>query len=298
MRVAMLLMAGAILVMCLGAVAVKAGPSDAAAWQIEAEADRAVAAEMAARAEADEAVMHSVETGAAAEALPTFSPRGEQLVARMAKGFLGEIHRESPKWWDCGVETPKEAQAARADRIARHVLAAQREFNTTWLSSWAVIAVIWSESRGDVCAIGPNSRAAAREMGLIPEDRIFNRWTADDVRTLLESPQWKKSRAKIGADIGMGQEIWQRYARILDPNGDLRCGKRDLPCRVPTLSEVLNYRDGARVTITGMTYRRWMYRNTQPWEHWPGSVRSLSYGMKIARLARAMGGDVTERPVW
>jgi hypothetical protein len=264
----------------------------------EAAGDRAVAAELAEQVEVDEAAMYSVGTGATEEVLPTFSSRGEQLVSRMAGGFLAAIHRESPKWWDCGVETPKEAQAARADRIARHVLAGMREFDAKWLSPWAVIAVIWSESRGDVCAIGPNSRKAARDLGLIPEDRIFNRWTADDVRTLLESPRWQKSRAKIGADIGMGQEIWQRYARILDPQGELRCGKQELACRIPTLSEVLSYKNGARVTITGMTYRRWMYRNTQPWENWPGSVRSLSYGMKIARLAQSMGGDVSEKPVW
>jgi hypothetical protein len=196
------------------------------------------------------------------------------------------------------LETPREDQSARADRIARQVLAALRDYDLRWLSSWAVIGTIWSESRGDYCAIGPNSRKAARDLGLIPEDRIFNRWSADDVKVLLESPKWKKSRAHIGADLGLGQDVWQTYARIMDPHGKKRCGRKDLPCRVPTLDEIMSYENGSRVVATGMVYRRWMYRNTQPWEHWPGSVRSWSYGMKIARIVQGMGGDVRERTVW
>lgn len=270
------------------------------AWQVEAISDRAMAAKLAAeeKAEAGNQVMHDVRQSAEEATMPTFSPRGEKLVAEMADGFLKAINRESPKWWGCGVETPKGEQHVRAERIARSVLAGMRDYDAKWLSAWAVMGVIWSESRGDICAIGPNSRAAARDLKLIPEDRIFNRWTAADVRTLLENPKWKKSRARIGADIGLGQEIWQRYARILDPNGEKRCGTRELACRVPTLDEVLQYDSGAKIVITGMTYRRWMYRNTQPWEHWPGSVRSLSYGMKIARLVQSMGGDVSERTIW
>jgi hypothetical protein len=264
----------------------------------EAAADVAMAGDLATAVDRAEAQMYVVGTGAEEEALPVFGPAGERLVARMAEGFLTAIRRESPKWWGCGVETPKEEQLARADRIARGILDGQREWDLRWLSPWAVIATVWSESRGDPCAIGPNSRKAARDLGLVPEDRIFNRWSADDVKALLENPKWKKSRAKIGADIGLGQEVWQRYARILDPNGDLRCGRKDLACRVPTLDEVLSYKNGPRVVITGMVHRRWMYRNTQPWMHWPGSIRSLSYGMKIARLVQSMGGDVSERPVW
>ncbi len=228
---------------------------------------------------------------------PVFSPEGEALVQRMAVGFLKKTRQESKRWWGCGVETPEDDQLARAETISRQVLSSLRDNDLRWLSHWAVLGTIWSESRGDPCAIGPNSRAAARDMGLIPEDRMFNRWSAEDVKSVLEHPKWKKSRAKIGADLGLGQMVWQRYARILDKDGDKLCGK-GYPCRVPTLDEILSYDDGAKVVITGMVSRRHMYRSTMPWEHWPGSVRSLSYGMKIARIAQDMGGSIRERPVW
>lgn len=289
MRSLVFIMALAALMVPIGPRA--AAPSDLASDKLEAEGDLAAAAEI-------DAVPVVDPLASEADERPTFSPRGEVLVRRMAEGFLGQIRRESPKWWGCGVATPLDEQPERADRIARGVLAAMREHDLRWLSPWAVVSTIWSESRGDPCAIGPNSRKAARDLGLVPEDRAFNRWTAEDVRALLEHPRWKRSRDRIGADIGMGQEVWQRYARILDPEGDLRCGKRDLACRVPTLDEVMRYDSGAKVVITGMVHRRWMYRNTQPWEHWPGSIRNLSYSMKIARLAQSMGGSVSERPVW
>lgn len=226
------------------------------------------------------------------------SPAGERLVSRMAEGFLREVRKESPKWWECGEETPPDEQMARADRIARGVLVGMRDWDLDWLSPWAVVSTIFSESRGDPCAIGPNSRRAARDLKLVPDDRKFNQWTAEDIRTLFDNPRWQRSRSKVGADLGLGQDVWRRYARILDPDGNLRCGRRDLPCRVPTLDEVLSYESGARVVLTGMVYRRWMYGNRYPWEHWPGSIRSLGYGIKISRLVSEMGGSVSERPVW
>jgi hypothetical protein len=69
-------------------------------------------------------------------------------------------------------------------------------------------------------------------------------------------------------------------------------------CRVPTLDEILSYESGSQMVATGMVYRRYLYRTTEPWFHWPGSIRSLSYGMKIARIVQEMGGDVREKTVW
>jgi hypothetical protein len=122
--------------------------------------------------------------------------------------------------------------------------------------------------------------------------------SAKDVKILLESPKWKKSRAHIGADLGLGQDVWQTYARVLDPEGDEKCGRKDLACRVPTLDEILSYENGPRVVATGMVYRRYMYHSLQPWGFWPGSIRSLSYEMKIARIVQEMGGDIREKTVW
>jgi len=67
---------------------------------------------------------------------------------------------------------------------------------------------------------------------------------------------------------------------------------------VPTLDEVMSYHGGARVVVTGMISRKNMYRDAKPWLFWPGSIRNISYGFAIARIASEMGGDVNERPVW
>lgn len=299
MRVAMLLMAAAILMLLMGAVVARANVSDSTAWEaveLEAAGDRAVAGDLAVSDGQAQEAMFAVGT-AQEGALPTFRPAGEELVRRMADGFLKKTRGESKRWWGCGEETPESDQPERAERIARNVLAAMREFDLHWLSHWAVIGTIWKESRGDPCAIGPNSRKAAKKLGLVPDDRIFNRWSAEEVKALLENPKWKKSRSVIGADLGLGQEVWQRYARILDPNGNKSCGK-GLACRVPTLDEILSYEHGPRVVATGMVYRRHLYREMQPWLHWPGNVRDLSYGMRIERIVQEMGGDIREKPVW
>jgi hypothetical protein len=225
------------------------------------------------------------------------SPAGQALADQMAAGFLKAIHAEAPAWWGCGVATPVAEQPARARALAEAVLVAMREQGATWLNPWAVLAVTWSESRGDPCAIGPLSRKAARELKLIPEDRLFNRWTAADVRTLVTHPKWLRARAKVGADLGLGQQIWERYARIADPAGPLSCGK-GTPCRVPTLDEALSVDGGARSLITGMAWRKAMYRAARPWQHWPGSVRDLGYDSKVMALVYRMGGKDGARPVW
>ena len=249
-------------------------------------------------ADVQEIITIESENASPETSMPTFSPAGEQLIARMRDGFLKVIRKESTKWYACGVATPEEDKALRAEKIARYTLDAMREYNTTWLNPWAPLAVIYSESRGDQCAIGPNSRKAARELNLIDPSKPFNGWTKDDIVNVINHPKWKKSRAKIGADLGLGQQVWQRYARVLDPDGKHFCGSKDLRCRVPSLDEILSVEDGPRVITTGMITRNKMFRSKRPWEFWPGARRSLSYDIKITSIIRALGGSDGEKIVW
>lgn len=230
--------------------------------------------------------------------LPTFSPAGEKLVERMRDGFLNTIKQESSKWYECGQLTPKEEKPLRAEKIARYTLAALREYDLKWLNPWGVLAVMYSESRGDQCAIGPNSRKAARDLGLIDDEKPFNQWTKEDIATIFDNPKWKKARGKIGADLGLGQQVWKRYARILDPNGNDKCGTKALKCRVPTLDEILSVENGPRVVATGMLTRNIWHRSKRPWEFWPGTVRNLSYDMRITQLIYSLGGKDGEKAVW
>lgn len=230
--------------------------------------------------------------------LPTFSPKGEELVERMRDGFLKNIKRESNRWYECGELTPEEDKSLRAEKIARYTLAALREYDLKWLNPWGVLAVMYSESRGDQCAIGPNSRKAARDLGLIGAEKPFNQWSRDDLEQVLTSPKWKKSRAVIGADLGLGQQVWQRYARVLDPRGDDKCGSKELRCRVPTLDEILSVERGPNVVATGMLTRSRWHRTQQPWAYWPGTIRNLSYDMRISRLITTLGGRYDEKPTW
>lgn len=229
---------------------------------------------------------------------PTFSPAGEKLVARMRDGLLKVIKRESNKWYECGELTPDENKPERAEKIARYTLDALREYNLTWLNPWSVLGVIYSESRGDQCAIGPNSRKAAVALKLIDPEKPFNQWTKEDVVSLMEHPKWKKGRGHIGADLGLGQQIWERYARILDPKGTDRCGNKALTCRVPTLNEILSVENGPRVIATGMLTRKMWHRDIRAWAYWPGTIRSLSYDMRITAIVSTLGGSDREKPVW
>lgn len=229
---------------------------------------------------------------------PTFSPAGERLVERMRDGFLRTINRESNKWYECGQLTPNKEKSDRAEKIARYTLAAIREYDLKWLNPWGVLAVMYSESRGDQCAIGPNSRKAARDLGLIDADKPFNQWTRDDIAEIFDNPKWKKARGKIGADLGLGQQVWKRFARILDPKGDDKCGSKELRCRVPTLDEILSVENGPRVVATGMLTRKIWHRDARAWSYWPGTIRDLRYDMRITALVYSLGGKDGEKPVW
>lgn len=231
-------------------------------------------------------------------AWPTFSPAGEKLVERMSDGFLKTINRESNKWYECGQLTPAEEKSNRAEKIARYTLSAIREYDLKWLNPWGVLAVMYSESRGDQCAIGPNSRKAARDLGLIDDEKPFNQWTKADIAEIFDHPKWKKARGKIGADLGLGQQVWKRYARILDPNGTDKCGSKELKCRVPTLDEILSVENGPRVVATGMLTRKIWHRDVRAWTFWPGTIRNIRYDMRITALIYQLGGKDKEKPVW
>jgi hypothetical protein len=234
----------------------------------------------------------------AAENMPTFSPEGEELVKQMVQGFVKRINREGGNWYECGQLTSEENKVFRTEKIVRYTLAAIRQYDMSWLNPWAILAIIYHESRGDQCAIGPFSRQAAKQLRLISQNKPANQWSKEDIITVIDKPRWKRSRGRIGADLGLGQQVWSAYARILDPQGDLVCGGKDLRCRVPTIDEMLSVEDGPRILVTGMLTRRIWHRTNQPWLFWKGTARDPRYDMRISRLITALGGKHNAKAVW
>lgn len=204
----------------------------------------------------------------------------DNLVERMATGFVQLIKREIPKgrWYDCGVPTPRDQWQERASAMARHVLLAAEEYNLKE-SPWIAWAIMFKESRGNRCAIGPIPRERARELGLAPE-KSHRKWSESEVQSIVQSPRWRGRPV----DLGLGQVVWKRYARIPDGTS----------VRVPTLDEMLSLEDGARVLVFGMQLRSrtTKYRKlaSRPHLFWRGSVPSYGYASEISSLSRAMGG--------
>lgn len=234
----------------------------------------------------------------------------ENLIADMARGFVKATQRESKKWWECGQPTPSTEWLARAERMARVLVAAMDEYGADF-SPWGVWGVIWVESRGNRCAVGPNPRryAAQKKLAQLPSKYFL--WTEQDIKGLLTSPGWRGRPV----DLGVGQVVWKRYARIpcehrpavywspLDGRatfvrtGPEAChieGGREV--RVPSLEEMISLEGGLRATVWGMVSRQsWsLKRNRTPWLYWKGMVADYQYLSMVVNVVANMGGPIRE----
>jgi len=214
----------------------------------------------------------------AANKPPPSDAEREHLADKMAAGFVTAIRKESKYWWECGVPTPREQWLPRAKTMANALLDALDEFNVK-VNPWGPWGVIYHESRGNRCAVGPNPRKVAYRKGLI-EQKQYYMWTEEEVLSVVNHRQW----GKRVADLGLGQVVWRRYARIKE-NGRVR---------IPTAQEMLSVENGARVLAYGMLQRQ-HYKNARewkpmPWLFWPGSAPDWDYGMTISRIVKRMGG--------
>ncbi len=217
----------------------------------------------------------------------TFDAPTERLIEEMVDGFVGMIQKESDKWYECGIETPHDQWHSRAETMARHVVASSNEVGMT-ATPWGLWGVIYKESRGNRCSIGPNPRKYAVRVSIIDEPRNPHLWTEDDVRSVLGHKRWKGRTA----DLGIGQIVWRRYARLPCEQGSRGCFRENRRwVRVPTLDEMLSVKGGARVAAYGMkTRQNWRARNNIPWIYWPGANANYEYAQAIADIVRQMGG--------
>lgn len=219
----------------------------------------------------------SVEAAAHLPPPPTEDQLKEQaLVQEVADGFLVAIRAEKWRWYGCGEVTPPEEEPARALELVNALRVGLIEVGLLDQSYlWAAAAIVYQESRGNPCALGPNSRKWAARHKIVNKHLI--RWTAQDALKVMLSP--KAKRRGVGFDAGIGQTIWPENAHVLDEN--------DEP-RVATAEEMTTVEGGARA----LAYH--MFENSQidkrrPWLYWPGR-RDDVYGSKLAWIVRRMHG--------
>lgn len=222
---------------------------------------------------------------------PQLTERQQALAGKLAKGFVKAIKSESSTWWECGEKTPEEKWDERALEMAQHLIQAFVEYdpNRNVTKLWGAWGVIWSESRGNRCAVGPNPRKYAVKSGILGGPKNPHLWTEQEVRDVLSDPRWKGRRA----DISIGQVVWRTYARLPCQEGEKNCKRESRRwVRVPTLDEMLSIEGGARVTAYGMVLRQsWSKLGSKlPWFHWPGMRADYTYGKKIAGVVARMGG--------
>jgi len=200
------------------------------------------------------------------------------LADKMANGFVKALEREGAEWYECGKSTPREQWSDRASKLADSLLSAMGDYDTK-INPWGVWGVVYNESRGNRCAIGPNPRKTAYRKRLI-EKKNWRLWTEKEVLGVMSH----RSMRKRPADLGVGQVVWKKFARLKE-NGIVR---------VPTVEEMLSIDAGMKVVAYSMWHRtKYKYNYSwkrMPWLFWPGRKPHLPYGRQIAMIVKNMGG--------
>jgi hypothetical protein len=247
-------------------------------------------------------IVWCAEASAAEKSFAPLPTKASAWVERAAVGFWEAIMDETPggHWYDCGVATPFGERVPRAKALAETTLRTMHEHNLR-VNPWGVMSVIFLESRGNPCSIGPNTRKNAEKLDLLPKDKDGNRkrwtqYTREDVLAVITNPTWVK-RGYI-ADVGLVQDIFPKYARVLDSSGPLKCmGKLKAPCRIPTPEELVSVKGGAEIAVHGMLTRVEHFHTTSPWFFWSWVPRPR-YSTNLAITIRRLGGSEKETFPW
>jgi hypothetical protein len=219
--------------------------------------------------------------------------KGQRWVKDAGRAFAAVIRHESPKiWWDCGEKTPLDQWDARGEKIAEATLIAMKR-NGLRVDPMGLLAVAWNESRGNPCSIGPRTRARAEKMKLLPEGKAWFEYTREDVLAVLDNEKWQ-ARNNV-ADVGLYQDVFPNYARIIDDGGDKRCLRpKNVACRVPRTAELVNIETSAEVGVHGMLVRYYHFRTREPWFYWPWTVKE-KYSKQIAFTMKALEAKMPRR---
>lgn len=128
-----------------------------------------------------------------------------------------------------------------------------------------VLGVIVSESNFDPCALGPNPRKKAKEMGLIKRKKLTLSYSLEELEPLFSHRAFRGTKA----DLGPGQ----LYLKI----------GRDVT--LENYKEYLSIYPGVKRVFDNMA-RRGKWGNTRtPSTHWPNAKPNLWYVQKVHRLA-------------
>jgi hypothetical protein len=202
---------------------------------------------------------------------------------KTASAIVSAIQRENWSWFECGKITPLTEYDERAGRIARALRTALKEVGLSHPNYlWASLAIMWQESHGNPCPLGPNSRAWAERKHLVKAKHMVY-WNEDDALAAFRG--WENSKRKTGLDAGLGQTIWPHNAKILEPDGTVRTA---------TPEEMITVEGSART----LAYH--MYENAQldprrPWAYWPG-LPNVEYAEKMEAWVRHHGGPALTGP--
>lgn len=203
----------------------------------------------------------------------------EQLVTQAGIGFANVIREEKTAWYDCGLITKKEEYDIRGIHIARSVKDALDEVglrDPRYL--WGALGIIYQESRGNACAVGPNSRSWAKEKNVLKTSKHWTRYTKEDVLSIVNSKEFKKRR--VGAAAGIGQTIYPHNTNIFDSTTN--------SIRNITPDELFTVEGGAK-TIAFHMLTNTQFNKKRPWVYWPGSPYE-KYARVLAMHVSRMGG--------
>lgn len=216
---------------------------------------------------------------------PDEGPEAE-LLQQAATAIVAAIQRENWSWFECGQITPLDQYDERAMRIARALRTALLEVGLKHPNYlWASLAIMWQESHGNPCPLGPNSRAWAERKKLVKQKHLVH-WTAEDALAAFRG--WEASRRKIGLDAGLGQTIWPFNAHILEADGTVRTA---------TPEEMITVEGSAR-TLAYHLFENAQIEPRRPWRHWPGIPRD-DYAAKLEAWVKSHGGPaLTGRAAW
>lgn len=210
--------------------------------------------------------------------VPCNVDRANKLVNKLAVGFATALSKETSRWHICGELVAQEDWVSELSEIAKSMLNALDEQGLT-INPWGPWGVIYKESRGNRCAIGPNPRKAAYKYNLI-EEKSWYLWSEDEIVDVVTHRRWGRRLA----DLGLGQVVWRKEARLVENGIE----------RIPTAREMLSLEYGMKVLAHGME-RRTRYKYNRRWHHmpwlfWPGTRPHPRYGHDIERIVQKMGG--------
>jgi len=149
-------------------------------------------------------------------------PKEEHLrtIGRLAQGIL-KYKKRKGGWYRCGHRaTEKEMEnwsvtwAYRIVEVSWNVSDGKGE---EWnLSPWGIAGIAMHESGMDECAVGPNVRGLAYQLGILKRSRLTISHKKEDVLEMLKDKRILKAFKGSGVDIGGCQMLSKYYTRPTD----------------------------------------------------------------------------------